>query len=155
MTPAVIAAKKAGIAFSLHEYSHESSAESYGREAAEKLGQDESRVFKTLIVQLDDRLATAILPVSRMLNLKQMAKASGSKKASMANPDAAQRSTGYVLGGVSPLGQKKRLTTVIDSTAETFSSVYVSGGKRGLEIELSAADLQMLTAAEFADITSD
>lgn len=155
MTPAVIAAKKAGIKYSLHEYSHEAGAESYGREAAEKLGQDESRVFKTLIVQLDDRLATAILPVSKMLNLKQMARATGSKKASMANPDAAQRSTGYVLGGVSPLGQKKRLSTVIDSMAEKFPSMYVSGGKRGLEIELSAADLQILTDAKFADITSE
>src|SRR5690606_13421772 len=113
MTPAILLARKSQINHVVHEYAHDPEAESYGDEAAEKLGQPPERVFKTLVVQLDAALAVAILPVNAMLSLKQMAKAAGSKKAAMADMNLAQRSTGYVLGGVSPLAQKKRLLTVL------------------------------------------
>lgn len=155
MTPAILLARKAKVPHTVHEYQHDSEAESYGGEAADKLGQPPERVFKTLVVQLDAALAVAILPVSRMLSLKQMAKAAGSKKAAMADKALAQRSTGYVLGGVSPLGQKKRLLTVLDDSAEQFSTVFVSAGRRGLEIELSPADLQKLTQARLAAISAE
>ncbi|GAA3968039.1 Cys-tRNA(Pro) deacylase [Allohahella marinimesophila] len=155
MTPAILLARKAKIPHTIHEYQHDAEAESYGGEAAEKLGQSPERVFKTLVVQLDAALAVAILPVNRMLSLKQMAKAAGSKKAAMADKVLAQRSTGYVLGGVSPLGQKKRLLTVLDDSSKQFSTIFVSAGRRGLEIELAAADLQALTQARLASISAE
>jgi len=154
MTPAINAAKKKKIPFTVHQYDHDPANESYGKEAAVKLGIAEERVFKTLVVRLDDeRLVVAVIPVASMLSMKLMAKASGAKRASMADKAVVERSTGYVVGGVSPLGQKKRIPIVIDSSAGDFPTIYVSAGRRGLEIELSAKDLAMLTGAVFADIS--
>ncbi|MCO7247071.1 Cys-tRNA(Pro) deacylase [Halomonas sp. Mc5H-6] len=153
MTPAIKSAQNAGIAFQIHEYHHDPAAESYGLEAADKLGVAAEQVFKTLVVKLDGKqLAVGIVPVTGQLNLKQIAKAAGAKKAAMAQPDDVQRTTGYVLGGVSPLGQKKRLATFIDRSAETFATIYVSAGRRGLEIELAPKDLQALSQAQLAPI---
>ena len=153
MTPGINIAKKAGIAHTVHEYAHDSSSASYGLEAAEKLGVPEDRVFKTLVVTLNnDALAVAVLPVSSMLSMKLMAKAAGAKKAVMADQADVERATGYVLGGVSPLGQKKRLKTIIDSSARAFSTIYVSAGRRGLEIELNASDLARLVGGRFAGV---
>jgi Cys-tRNA(Pro)/Cys-tRNA(Cys) deacylase len=153
MTPGILAAKNAKISYTIHEYTHDPSSESYGSEAAEKMGVPEVRVFKTLVVALDSRdLVVGVVPVSSMLSMKLIAKAAGAKKATMAAASDVARSTGYVLGGVSPLGQKKRLKTFIDASAELFSSVYVSAGRRGLEIELSPNDLRSLTNGVFAEI---
>ena len=154
MTPAINNAKQAKIAFTIHEYQHDASAESYGLEAAEKLGIDEKQVFKTLVVDLGNKqLAVAVLPVCAMLSMKQIAKAAGAKKAKMAEPSDVERSTGYVLGGVSPLGQKRSLPTLIDQSAEAFATIFVSAGKRGLEIELSPYALQSLVNGRFAELT--
>ena len=154
MTPGINVAKKAGINYRLHEYNHDPAQDSYGLEAVRKLDISADRVFKTLVVALESgELITAVLPVSAMLNMKQIAKAAGAKKAAMAAAADVQRSSGYVLGGVSPLGQKKQLRTFIDESASRFATVYVSAGRRGLEIELSAADLAQLTRAKFAAIT--
>ena len=153
MTPAINSARHAGIVFQLHEYQHDNAAPSYGLEAAEKLGVTAEQVFKTLVVSLDGKqLAVGIVPVNSRLGLKQIAKAAGAKKAVMAAPEIVERTTGYVLGGVSPLGQKKRLRTWIHDSAPGFETVYVSAGRRGLEIELSAEDLLRLTGGQFADI---
>ena len=153
MTPGINIAKKAKITYKIHEYSHDPSSESYGAEAAEKMGVPEERVFKTLVVSLDSKdLAVGVVPVSAMLNMKLIAKAAGAKKAGMAAASEVERSTGYVLGGVSPLGQKKRLKTIIDASAESFPTIYVSAGRRGLEIELSPNDLGNLTNGTFAAI---
>ena len=155
MTPAINSAKHAGIAFQLHEYEHEAAAHSYGLEAAEKLGVAAPQVFKTLVVKLDDKhLAVGIVPVNCQLGLKQIAKAAGAKKATMAEPAEVERTTGYVLGGVSPLGQKRRLATFIDSSAESFANIYVSAGRRGLEIELSPRDLASLSQATFVPLAT-
>ena len=151
MTPAINAAKQARVNYTIHEYEHDPAAESYGEEAAEKIGANPAQVFKTLVVSLDGKnLAVGIVPVTAMLGLKQIAKAAGAKKAVMADKQLVQRTTGYVLGGVSPLGQKKPLKTFIDQSAEGFETVFVSAGKRGLEIELAPADLARLTQARFA-----
>lgn len=152
MTPAVRAAKKAGIQFQLHEYPHDSHASSstlgYGEEASTLLGLSPKQVFKTLLVSTNtSQLAVAIIPVSHQLNLKLVAKALDVKKVSMADPHEAEKATGYVLGGISPLGQKKRLAFVIDESINNFSAVYVSGGRRGLEIELAPSDLVRLCQA--------
>jgi Cys-tRNA(Pro)/Cys-tRNA(Cys) deacylase len=153
MTPGINAARKAKIAHKVHEYVHDPATESYGLEAAEKLSVPEARVFKTLVVSLDSReLAVGVIPVSSMLSMKRMAKAAGAKKASMADRADVERSTGYVLGGVSPLGQKKRLKTIIDSSASHHPTIYVSAGRRGLEIELSPADLVRLVNGVLAEI---
>ncbi len=153
MTPCLKIVRNAGIAYRLHEYVHDPSRESYGAETAEKLGVPEERLFKTLIVSLDSRdLAVGLVPVSSMLNMKRIARAAGAKKADMATVADVERSTGYVLGGVSPLGQKKKLKTIIDSSAANFSTIYVSAGRRGLQIELSPDDLRKLTSGEFARI---
>ena len=153
MTPAITLARQRRIAHQVHEYTHDPGAASYGLEAADKLGLPPSQVFKTLVVQLDDgKLAVGVLPVDHQLNPKLMARALGAKKAAMADKDAVQRSTGYVLGGVSPLGQKKSLPTVIDASAEQLDTLYVSAGRRGLEISLSPADLAVLTGARFATL---
>ncbi|UYO73626.1 Cys-tRNA(Pro) deacylase [Halomonas qinghailakensis] len=155
MTPAINSAKHAGIAFQLHEYQHDTAAQSYGLEAAEKLGVAAQQVFKTLVVTLDGKqLAVGIVPVTSQLGLKQIAKAAGAKKAAMAAPGDVERTTGYVLGGVSPLGQKKRLPTFIDSSAQAFSTLYVSAGRRGLEIELSPSDLATLCQGRFAALAT-
>ncbi|GAA3903869.1 Cys-tRNA(Pro) deacylase [Halomonas cibimaris] len=153
MTPAVDAARKAGIAFTTHTYVHEPGVSSYGLEAAEKLGVAPEQIFKTLVASLDGkRLAVGIVPVERRLGLKQIARAAGAKKAAMAAPEEVERATGYVLGGVSPLGQKKRLPTFIDASAEALGAIYVSAGRRGLDIALAPADLAALTAADFVPL---
>ncbi|MBD3609852.1 MAG: Cys-tRNA(Pro) deacylase [Gammaproteobacteria bacterium] len=154
MTPAVNLAKKHKIPHVVHEYTHDSSSESYGLEAAEKLGINPQQVFKTLVVMLDNQsLAVGVVPVSAMLSMKMIARAAGAKKAVMAAQADVERATGYVLGGVSPLGQKKRLKTIIDASANEFSTIFVSAGRRGLEIELNPADLNKLLNGKFADIT--
>ena len=151
MTPAVNAAKAAGVAYHVHEYTPDPKAHSYGLEAAEKLGLDPARVMKTLVVETDTReLVVAVLPVASMLNLKAMAKAIGAKKVALADVRLVERTTGYVVGGVSPLGQRKRLRTAVDASAATYPTVYVSGGRRGLDLELAPADLIALTAATVA-----
>jgi Cys-tRNA(Pro)/Cys-tRNA(Cys) deacylase len=153
MTPAIDLARKAGITHQVNEYGHDPKSDSYGTEAAEKLGLDPERVFKTLVVETDaGELVVAIVPVSTTVNLKRVAKAVKAKKAAMADRQKVQRTTGYVLGGVSPLGQKKALTTVIDDSALAFDTIHVSAGRRGLEIELAATDLATLTGASFAPI---
>ncbi|UAL44487.1 Cys-tRNA(Pro) deacylase [Shewanella inventionis] len=153
MTPAIDITKKHKIDFKVHEYQHDASSESYGLEAAQKLALPAEQVFKTLVVSLDNqKLAVAVVPVSSMLSMKLMAKAAGAKKAHMAEAIAVERSSGYVLGGVSPLGQKRRLATVIDASALQFEHIYVSAGKRGLDISLKPDDLQRLLNATFADI---
>ena len=154
MTPAILTAQKAKIDFTVHEYHHEADHPSFGLEAAQKLTVPAQQVFKTLVVKLDTgQLAVAIVPVEYKLSLKAVANACGAKKAEMADPVEVQRSSGYVLGGVSPLGQKKMLKTVIDQSAQDYPTIYVSGGRRGLEIELKAADLQKLTRANVAAIS--
>ena len=156
MTPAIDLAKKRGLNYQIHEYTHDSQAPSFGLEAAEKLGVEVTQVFKTLVVATDaGALAVAILPVDKTLNFKKMAKAVGCKKTQMADPKQVERSTGYVLGGVSPLGQKKRLTTIIDDSAQNQSTIYVSGGRRGLEIELPPEQLADALTARFIAITDD
>lgn len=153
MTPGINEAKKNKILYIVHGYSHDELSESYGLEAAEKMGVSEERVFKTLVVALDNKeLAIGVIPVSSMLSMKLIAKTAGAKKAAMAEKSTVERSTGYVLGGVSPLGQKKRLKTIIDSSAKNFSTIYVSAGRRGLEIELSPDDLARLTSGVLAEI---
>ena len=153
MTPGINAVKKCKVPHTIHEYSHDESIESYGLEAAVKMGVAEERVFKTLVVALDNRkLVVGVIPVSSMLSMKLIAKAAGAKKATMANKSDVERSTGYVIGGVSPLGQKRRLETIIDSSANRHATVYVSAGRRGLEVELSPDDLEKLTNAKLAEI---
>jgi Cys-tRNA(Pro)/Cys-tRNA(Cys) deacylase len=153
MTPAINAANKAGVVYRIHEYEHDPNAESYGLEAAAKLGVDPARVFKTLIAELDGgKLACGIVPVATSLNLKAFASACNAKRAEMADMQAAERATGYVAGGISPLGQKKRLLTVVDASARNLVTIFVSAGKRGLEIELAPADLLQLTGGTLAPI---
>lgn len=153
MTPAINTAKNAKIHYVVHEYSHEPSEESYGLEAANKLKVHQERVFKTLVLSTGVKeFIVGIVPVSSMLNMKLIAKAVGSKKASMSLASDVERTTGYVLGGVSPLGQKKKLKTIIDSSALEYPTIFVSAGRRGLEIELDPKDLLSLTNAKFAEI---
>ena len=154
MTPAVRAAEKAGVAFRLLEYAHDPGAESYGLEAAEALGLDPEHVFKTLVVQPEggSALAVALVPVSASLDLKAMAQALGVKRVAMAQAAAAERATGYVVGGISPIGQRRLLPTVVDASAQSLATVYVSAGRRGLEIALAPDALASLTRARFAPI---
>jgi Cys-tRNA(Pro)/Cys-tRNA(Cys) deacylase len=155
MTPAINLAKKKKVTHTIHQYDHDPSHDSYGLEAVEALGQDPKKVFKTLLFCLNGvakDLAVAVIPVDQKLNLKLAAKAAKSKKAEMANPDIAQKTTGYVVGGISPLGQKKALPTFIHSSAEPQETICVSAGKRGLEIELAPSDLATLTRAQFVDL---
>ncbi len=142
MTPAVRAAKAAGIAFEVREYDPGVEADTFGEAVARSLGVEPERVFKTLVVRLDGKqLAVAVVPVATKLDLKALAHAAGGKKAEMADPKSAERATGYVVGGISPLGQKKRLPTFVDDSVSSFETVLVSAGKRGIQIELAPADL--------------
>ncbi len=153
MTPALNLLKKAGAVHRIHSYEHDPKAASYGLEAAEKLDLEPARVFKTLLAASErGELLVAVVPVVGSLDLKALAQAAGVKKVDMAAVDAAQRATGYLVGGISPLGQKKRLRTFIDGSARHFPTVYVSAGRRGLEVELSAEILAEHTQAQFADI---
>ncbi|EPC01822.1 hypothetical protein L861_21595 [Litchfieldella anticariensis FP35 = DSM 16096] len=153
MTPAVKALERAGMDFTLKEYSHDPKAPAYGEEAAEALGLSSREVFKTLLARLDDdRLVVAIVPVAAQLDLKALARAAKAKRARMADPSEAERATGYVVGGISPLGQKKRLPTFLDTSAENLPLLHVSGGRRGLEIALAPADLERLTQATLANL---
>ncbi len=151
-TPAMVALTKAGIEFTVRSYTHDPAETDFGGEAARELGIEETRVFKTLLADLDGSLVVAVVPVAGMLDLKALASALGGKRAQMADPKIAERKTGYVVGGISPLGQKTRLATVIDISAPGFSSILVSGGRRGLDIELSAKDLARATGGSFAAI---
>lgn len=153
-TPATVLLNKLGITHRVLTYVHDPAAEHYGTEAAEKLGADPARVFKTLMVDVGAGLAVAVVPVNRTLNLKAMGAACGSKRVSMADPAAAQRRTGYVLGGISPLGQKQSSPLVLDESALAFELILVSGGRRGMEIEIAPADLLAATEGTTAAITS-
>lgn len=155
MTPAVNCAKKAKISYQLHSYQHDPNSASYGEEAAEALGIDPQQVFKTLLVSLNGnpkQLAVGVVPVSGSLDLKAISAILKAKKVAMADPTEAQRATGYLVGGISPLGQKKRLPLVLDRSAEQLDSLFVSAGKRGLEIELAPADLLKLTGGQYGNI---
>jgi Cys-tRNA(Pro)/Cys-tRNA(Cys) deacylase len=151
-TPATAALTAAGVAFTLHEYAHDPRAESYGLEAAEALGLDPAQVFKTLVADLDGALVVAVVPVAGWLDLKALARALGGRKATMAAPRDAERATGYVTGGISPVGQKRPLRTVVDSGALDHDTVFVSAGRRGLDLEIAPADLVAVTAATTARI---
>ncbi len=142
----------AGIEFTPHEYAHDAANTNFGMEAAEVLGLDPGQVFKTLMADVDGRLVVAIVPVSGKLDLKALAAAVGGKKAEMADPKLAEKRTGYVVGGISPIGQKIRHETVLDETAELYETVFVSGGRRGFDIELTPADLVRATSAVVANI---
>ena len=152
-TPATVTLDKAGVAYTLHPYSHDDRADSYGEEAAAALEVDPRRIFKTLIASVDGRLVCGVVPVAGKLNLKALAAAADGKKAEMAEPAKAKRATGYVLGGISPLGGRKRLPTLLDSSALGQATLLVSAGQRGLQMELSPADLVQLTAAVTAELT--
>jgi len=152
-TPATVALASAHIAFTPHEYRHDPAAQSYGLEAAAALGVEADRVLKTLLAEVDGvGLVVGVVPVSGSLDLKALAAASGGKRAEMADPRVAERKTGYVVGGISPIGQKTRLPTFVDETAQLWDTVFVSGGRRGFDIELAADDLLAVTGGAYADI---
>ncbi|MET8626725.1 Cys-tRNA(Pro) deacylase [Kitasatospora sp. NPDC004669] len=151
-TPATVALETAAVAFTVHAYEHDPAAASYGGEAAEALGVAPERVYKTLVADVDGTLTVGVVPVAGQLDLKALAAAVGGKRAAMADPAAAERSSGYVLGGISPLGQRRPLRTVVDASALGHLTVYVSAGRRGLEVELAPADLIALTRAHTAEI---
>jgi Cys-tRNA(Pro)/Cys-tRNA(Cys) deacylase len=151
-TRAVAALEAARVAHAVHRYEHDPTSGSYGLEAAEAMGVDPGRVFKTLVAAVDGTLVVAVVPVSGQLDLKALAAAVGGKAAAMADPAAAERATGYVTGGISPLGQKRALRTVIDQSASQWATMFVSGGRRGLEIELAPPDLVTLTKAVLAPV---
>ena len=154
-TPATVALTDAGIPFAVHAYHHDPAAASFGLEAAQALGVEPERGFKTLLAHTDAGIVVGVVPVTGMLDLKALAGAVGAKRATMADPAVAERRTGYVVGGISPIGQKTAHPTVVDETAQLFDTIYVSGGKRGLDIELSPADLVRATEGAFAPIAKD
>ena len=151
-TPATDALTAAGVSFTLHEYAHDPSVRHFGDETIEILGLDPGRVFKTLLADTGDGLVVGVVPVSCQLDLKALATAVGAKRAVMADPAEAERSTGYVLGGISPIGQKRQLPTVVDETVELWPTVYVSGGHRGMDLGLDPGDLVRVTGARLAAI---
>jgi Cys-tRNA(Pro)/Cys-tRNA(Cys) deacylase len=151
-TPATVALTRAGVAFTLHAYEHDPRAASYGLEAAEALGLDAARVFKTLMATVDGRLCVGIVPVSGQLDLKALARALGGSKATMADVAAAERAAGYVAGGISPVGQKRSHPTALDESALAYPTVFVSAGRRGLDLEVAPADLLRVTGAVTAPI---
>ncbi len=151
-TPATVLLASLGVEFIIHEYHHDPTAESFGLEAAEKLGFDPAQVFKTLIADVDASPTVAIVPVNTHLSLKALARACDAKKAVMADPHVAARITGYVVGGISPVAQKKKLTTFLDETAGLFDTILVSGGRRGFDIELSPEALLAVCNAQYVDI---
>lgn len=151
-TPATVVLVAAGIHFTPHLYAHDAGVMNFGQEAADKLGLDPAQVFKTLLVDADGALVVGVVPVTGQLDLKALAANVGAKKAVMADPKLAERKTGYIVGGISPIGQKTPLTTVVDETALLYDTVFVSGGRRGFDIELSPADLIAVTSAHVADI---
>lgn len=154
MTPAIRLLDARKMAYRLHPYAHDPAADSFGEEAAAKLGISTEQIFKTLIAQIDGAaLVMTILPVAAQLDLKKLASAAQGKKADLADPRLAEKTTGYVVGGISPLGGKKALPTFLDESAILFETIYVSAGRRGLQIELSPRDLQTLTNATFLDLT--
>lgn len=155
MTPATKLLKANKIDFSIHEYEHDANVKSFGLEAAEKLNLRVEEVFKTLLVTDEKNYFVAILPVHHQLNLKKFAQAVGAKKLKMSDPKDAERLTGYLVGGISPVGQKKRLKTVIDQSAQQLEKLYVSGGKRGLDIGLKPQDLAKVLSATFADVLDE
>lgn len=151
-TPATVALTRAGIAFTTHVYEHDPRAVSYGAEAAAALGLSVTEVFKTLLAMVDGRPVVAIVPVSGSLDLKALASAAGGRRAELADAAAAQRLTGYVVGGISPIGQRKALPTYLDASARDLAAVYVSGGRRGFDIGLAPADLIAVTSGAYAAI---
>ena len=151
-TPATVVLTTAGVDFTVHAYDHDPNHPSYGEEAAEAMGVSPDRVFKTLVADVDGTLTVAVVPVAGSLDLKALASAVGGKRAAMADPALAERTTGYVRGGISPLGQRKRLPTVLDDSATAHPTICVSAGRRGLEVELSPKDLATLTEATLAAI---
>ncbi|MEP7020803.1 MAG: Cys-tRNA(Pro) deacylase [Pseudonocardiales bacterium] len=153
-TPATALLTRAGVAFTLHPYPHDPRADGFGDEAAAALGVSPEQIFKTLIASVDGALVCAVVPVAGRLDLKALAAAVGGKRAELAEPAAAERATGYVVGGISPVGQKARLRVVLDSSARSFATVFVSAGKRGLQVELAPDDLVRHAPAELADIAT-
>jgi Cys-tRNA(Pro)/Cys-tRNA(Cys) deacylase len=153
-TPATVLLARLGLAHTVHGYEHDPRSSSYGLEAAEALGVPAGQVFKTLIAEVDGALTVAVVPVDRQLDLKALAAAAGGKRAKMAEVSAAERATGYVAGGISPLGQRQRLPVIIDATAAQFATVFCSAGRRGLEIEVAPADLTAAAGARVAAISS-
>ncbi|MDF3288629.1 Cys-tRNA(Pro) deacylase [Streptomyces sp. RB6PN23] len=151
-TPAMVALAAAGVPFTVHSYEHDPAAASYGEEAWRALGVTPERVFKTLVAEVDGALTVAVVPVAGSLDLKALAAAVGGKRSAMADPAAAERTTGYVRGGISPLGQRKRLATVVDASALGHPTVFVSAGRRGLEVELAPEDLVRVAGASTASI---
>ena len=154
-TPATVALAAAGIRFTAHSYEHDPANTNFGLEAASALQLETGQVFKTLLADVDGSLVVGIVPVTGKLDLKALAAAVGGKKAEMADPKLAERRTGYVVGGISPIGQKMPHPTVIDETAELYDTVFVSGGRRGLDLELAPSDLASITGAVFAPIGRD
>ena len=153
-TPALVALQRAGIAHTVHTYDHDPSRQDYGLEAAEALALPPASVFKTLLADVDGAPVVAIVPVTGMLDLKALASARGAKRARMLDPSDAERLTGYVVGGISPLGQRTTLPTVIDSSAADHSVIYVSGGRRGLDIAVAPGDLVSLVGATYAPVAA-
>ena len=151
-TPATVALTRAGVRFEVRAYDHDPGETDFGGEAARELGIDPERIFKTLLADVDGALAVAVVPVSGMLDLKALASARGGKRAQMADPALAEKKTGYVVGGISPIGQRSRIPTVIDESALAHDTVLVSGGRRGLDLELDPRDLSSVTSATFARI---
>jgi len=153
MTPAIVFLKKQKVSFDIHQYQHDTDAASFGIEAADKLGVEQQQVFKTIVLETEQKkLVVAIVPVDNQVNLKKLAKACKVKKVMMADKTKVQASTGYILGGVSPLGQKKRLPTFINESALAHDKIYISAGRRGLEVSLSSNDLSQLLQAQFTDL---